>query len=265
MPVFDKERQQAYKVPLSSTVFLYIVGDPPASVATSFTDWFYRLVECFPVKLVPFDGRRGRMPDLTSTNGVIITGSPASLTHPEPWMEGAIELIRHSALQAIPLLGVCFGHQLIGAAFGASVVANPNGWQVSRHPIHIVPEASEDPLFTQVTFPFDANLSHRDVIAPDTVREANGLRVLATTGDSIQAIAAGPNIRGIQFHPEFTGAIMRGYIRERAQELAADAATRKIPNNHPDKLAETAADCPIAERVFHNFVRYFVLGTENIP
>ena len=77
----------------------------------------------------------------------------------------------------------------------------------------------------------------------------------------MQALAAGPVVRGIQFHPEFNGAVTRAYMQRRHEILAEDAASREAPEDHPDRLLPNTRDTPLAEELFHNFVRHFVLGS----
>jgi GMP synthase (glutamine-hydrolysing) len=190
----------------------------------------------------------------------VITGSPASLTRPEPWMEVGVELVRDAHHQGTPLLGVCFGHQMIGAAFGGHVIENPNGWALSTYEVEITETGRADPLFDGIPDVFDVNLSHRDIIHSETLSPMNGVRVLAGNAKAeVQAVAAGDAIRGVQFHPEFSGAITRSYQEIRHQTLADDADARGAEHEHPDRLTERTRDCPHAEAVFTNFIRHFVL------
>jgi len=234
-------------------LLLYVLGEPPDEVARAhgrFEDWFGALWREDPVEVTVFDGARPAPPPSPEEfAGAVLTGSPASLTAPEHWMEIAVEFVRHAAFAGTPVLGVCFGHQLIGAAYGGSVVVNPKGWEVSTRQVHVNDAGRGDPLFEGVGDCFEANLSHADVIQADTMAPANGLRILAhSDATEAQALAAGDAIRGVQFHPELNGAIARGYIEARRDVFP-----------EPDDLAARARDTPDAVRVFRNFIRHWVL------
>lgn len=246
-------------------VCLYLVGEAGDEVYArhgGYTDWFNRIAAGAGTELVPFDGTTGRVPaDIADYAGVVISGSPASLTEPEPWMEAGIELIRWSAEHAMPLLGVCFGHQMIGAAYGCSVVVNPAGWELSTYELNVNAAGADDPLFADLPERFDVNLSHRDIIDAETLSPLNGIRVLADTPKTnVQVLAAGDNIRGVQFHPEFDGTVTREYVRMRHDILRDDAARREAPDDHPDELAARITDCPVSETLFRNFLTHFVVA-----
>lgn len=243
-------------------VCLYVVGEPPPEVAGphgDFPGWFHRIAGDAPIELEAVDGRAARLPrPLADYAGFVITGSPASLTTPEPWMEGAVELIRHAYSERVPLLGVCFGHQLIGAAFGGSVIANPAGWEMSSYELEV---HHADPLFDGLPDRFTANFSHRDIIDPATLSPLNGVTVLASNeAAAVQVVAAGPSVRGVQFHPEMTGAIVSAYIEARAQALAEDAEARGDAEAHPAPRLARAVDSPAGEQVFRNFLRHWILA-----
>jgi GMP synthase (glutamine-hydrolysing) len=244
-------------------VCLYVVGAPPDPIRDrhgSFEDWFARMLAAHRVTMQPFDGRGGALPALDRLDGVIITGSPASLTEPEPWMEAAVELIRDAHLLRKPLLGVCFGHQLIGAAFGGQVMRNPRGWEMSTHDIELTSGGRRDPLFDGLPARFGVNLSHEDIVDADTLSPYNGIRVLAGSARSeVQAVAAGASIRGVQFHPEFSGQVAAAYVHARWERLAEDASQRAAPEDMPERLLARARDCPESEQVLHNFLVHFVL------
>ena len=109
----------------------------------------------------------------------------------------SVDLIRELG-QDIPILGVCLGHQAIGAAYGAEIVR-------ARKPMHgktsrIHHDGSE--LFAGVPSPFTATRYHSLVIAPDSLPPT--LRVTATSEDGeIMAVAHRTHpVVGVQFHPE---------------------------------------------------------------
>ena len=247
-------------------ICLYVAGWPAESVRQRFgtyVDWFARLIAEHDLEVDVFDGTRGtgELPARhAELGGIVITGSPASLTAPEPWMEAAIELIRSAYRRRTPLLGVCFGHQLIGAAFGGSVVRNPAGWQLASRAIDLNERGQSDPLFAGLPALLDVNLSHEDIVVGETLAPANGIEILASNAKAtVAAVAAGPTIRGIQFHPEFSGEITRTYIQERRHTLARESEQHGAPHDHPDTLLEQVGDSPHGERVFHNFIDHFVL------
>ncbi len=114
----------------------------------------------------------------------------------------SVELIRELGGQ-IPVLGICLGHQAIGAAFGASIV---RAERVMHGKISKIFH-DEQSLFRGVTNPFEATRYHSLVIDPATLPDV--LEVTAKTWeDEIMGVrhkgfAGGPApLEGLQFHPE---------------------------------------------------------------
>ncbi len=244
-------------------VCLYLVGDSRGTVRErfgSFTDWFGRLFAEHRVRVRAFDGTTGRLPDdRDEVSGYVITGSAASLTEPEPWMDAAVALIREAHATRTPLLGVCFGHQLIGRAFGGSVVRNPAGWQLRTGDVEITDDGRGDPLFSGLPRRIAVNFSHQDVV-DDSVAGRGEVRVLARNVKAgVAAVAVGEHIRGVQFHPEFSGEVTRAYIDSRRQTLVDESEERGVADDHPDRLLAVTRETPDGRRVFHNFLSNFVL------
>ncbi len=218
-------------------ILVVICGQPPADIEGkhgNYMRWFTEAIGP-AVELVPWDVReRVNEPDLREFDGVVVSGSPASLTHPLPWMENAVELIRQAAETAVPLLGVCFGHQLVGVAFGAPTVSAPDDGEHGTYSIALTEAASQDPLFAGTPEQFSAQLTHYDQVDPEAISFSNGLRVLASSpGCAVQALAAGPHIRSVQWHPEFSPKIMQSYLDKRdgdAQASNSDHATNIFQN-----------------------------------
>ncbi|HTC24305.1 MAG TPA: aminodeoxychorismate/anthranilate synthase component II [Gemmatimonadales bacterium] len=98
----------------------------------------------------------------------------------------------------IPILGVCLGHQCIGAAYGGEIVraGRPMHGKISR--IH----HDGSGIFAGLPSPFPATRYHSLVIAPGSLPAA--LRVTATSEDGeIMAVQHREHpVVGVQFHPE---------------------------------------------------------------
>ena len=228
-------------------VLLLQLGEAPEAVVRvhgTFATWYER---AFGEKLHAHDGRKGgRGPEPRDFAGMIVTGSSASLARPEPWMDDACDLVLRAADAGVPVLGVCFGHQLIGRAFGAAVDKHPRGWEIGTSEVTLTEAGRRDPLFAGLGPTLRVNLSHEDHVEPGAAE----LTVLAGNAHSpLQAVAVDGHVRGVQFHPEMTGPIVKGYIAARRPVLAG---------LDPDALLARAADCPDGETVFANFRRAFV-------
>lgn len=187
------------------------------------------------------------LPGLDQVAGVIVTGSSSSVTDraQTPWMLRLEAWLRGAVEAELPLLGVCFGHQILASALGGEVRQNPSGRRIGTITVR---KTADDPLLEGVPTEFHANVSHRDhvAVAPP------GARPLVTADhDELHAFAAGPSARAVQFHPEFHDRIVRGYIESRRDVLRAEGLD-------PAALESAVRDAPHARRILRNFVTAFV-------
>jgi GMP synthase (glutamine-hydrolysing) len=120
--------------------------------------------------------------------------------------------------------------------------------------IELTQEGRTDPLFRDLPQRLQVNQSHRDEVHTLTAE----LVQLASSGHTdVQSIAAGEHVRGVQFHPEMTGTIIRRILGHRRVILTDDFRARSRPNT-VEELITGSGDTPHAEAVLVNFARHFV-------
>ncbi len=193
------------------------------------------------------------LPDPTSVqqsfSGILVTGSPAMVSHQLPWSENTAAWLRATAQSTsehpIPVLGVCYGHQLVAHAFGATVGPNPNGREIGTAQLDFCAQAADDPLLEQLDTGALVQTSHSEAV----LGIPQGTQVLATTKlDQYHVLRFGEYQWGVQFHPEFDADIVSEYIRARAEPIADEGLS---PTALLNAVQETAA----GNQVLRNFAK----------
>lgn len=157
-----------------------------------------------------------KLPPLNEVKSIIITGAGAMVTDNSPWITESTEWLAQAAASHHPILGICFGHQLLAHALGGMVGNNPRGLEVGSVLIHLTGEASEDSLFKGMPGKFSANVSHMQSV----IKLPDGARLLAySEREPVHAFSYGSHVWGIQFHPEFNGKIVKQFIHYFGDQL----------------------------------------------
>lgn len=153
--------------------------------------------------------------------GAIITGSPANVTDRLPWSVASAGWVRDAMDVELPLLGICYGHQLMADALGGRVDFNPRGRESGTQWIGLSDAAADEPLLAGVQSTIAAHFIHEQSV----LEAPRGAVVLAANAhDPHQMLRFGPQAVGVQFHPEFTAPVMRTYLEQLREMLAGEGA-----------------------------------------
>lgn len=179
-----------------------------AAVAGDFEDWIVRGMQWQgPVQICRVH-EGDILPAADNVAGVVITGSGAMVTDHEPWMEIAADWLR-KAQASMPILGICFGHQLLAYALGGDVAYNPKGVEVGRVDLHLTASAANDPLLQGLPSVFPANVSHMQSVVK---LPPQAIHLASSAMEANQGFRVGERAWGVQFHPEFSAGVMPYYI-----------------------------------------------------
>lgn len=200
----------------------------------------------WPGPWLTVDAHREALPALDQVAAVVVTGSHDSVTELAPWMRATGDWLRQAVGLGKPVLGLCFGHQLLGHALGGEIRRLAGGPEHGTVSLDLV---STDDLIgpASATAP-RVNMLHEDSVS----RLPPGATVLARTArEPHAALRFGPRAWGVQFHPEFDRNIVRSY-------LAA------LPGAGRDREALLAAvsDTPWSANLLRRFAAQVAAGAE---
>lgn len=149
------------------------------------------------------------LPDPSELAGVVVSGSHAMVSHREPWSEQLALWMKRCVEAGVPVLGICYGHQLLAHAFGGEVDDLPGGPEVGTQSIRLTQDAHQDALLAGLPERFPAQLVHYQSV----LRLPEQAVLLARSDmEPHQAFRVGGCGWGVQFHPEFSAAAMRAYV-----------------------------------------------------
>ncbi len=151
---------------------------------------------------------------------IIVMGGPMGVydTAAYPFLPQEHRFLERAIDQAVPMLGICLGAQLLAQALGARVYRNPCkeiGWDT----VELTPAGGADPLFAGLASPVRVFQWHGDAFELPP-----GATLLASSGRCAhQAFCYGDRVYGLLFHLELTPDMIHTWIATFADELAGVA------------------------------------------
>ena len=167
-------------------------------------------------------------------DGWIITGSKHGAYDDLPWIPPLEDLIHKIVDTGRPLIGVCFGHQIIAQALGGKVEKFKGGWAVGHQ--------AYDFGGTKMAF----NAWHQDQV---TQRPEGAVVVGSNDFCENAALIYGDQILTIQPHPEFGALMIDGLIHTRGQGT--------VPQELLDAATENLLE-PVANQTFADLMADFL-------
>jgi GMP synthase (glutamine-hydrolysing) len=192
-------------------------------------------------EVVEFDCSAGRLPETVDFDGGVVTGSRASVYWDERWIADLKTYVGNAVAADLPLLGVCYGHQLLADVMGGLVEPMNEyeiGYREVQHDGGVLLEGI-DPEFTVFT-------THSDRVT----RLPPGADLIAANEYGIHGFRK-DSVFAVQFHPEYD--IETATRVTNGKETLSDEKLARALNSITEGNAAAARD---AKQLFDNFVEY---------
>jgi len=159
--------------------------------------------------LVPADG----LP-LDPGNFLLIMGGPMSVNDADSWVEAELQFVKTAMEWDIPVLGICFGAQLLAKALGASVAPGPK-FEIGMVPVSLTEMGTTDPVFGSApqTFPVFQWHGEGMTLPP------GGTHLAVSADFPVQAFRVKDRSYGLLFHLEMEAGGIRALCRECPQDV----------------------------------------------
>lgn len=194
--------------------------------------------------------------DVRDLGGLIVLGGPQAAYDADklPFLKAELDLVELAVTGGRPVLGICLGAQMIAHVLGAKVSPGPTR-EVGWHPVTLTADGRDDACFAGSGPEMTVFHLHGDTyeLPPDAVHLASSALY------EQQAFRWGDNVYGLQFHLEYTEAIIQRLATEAESQAwiaGAGADPKQILAESGARVAALADD---AQRIFENYFRQCIL------
>ncbi len=190
-----------------------------------YPDMFARLLDGHGFTFQTWKVVDGEFPkDVHAADGWLITGSRHGVYEDHPWIPPLEQFIRDAFSAHVPVVGICFGHQIVAQAMGGKVERYAGGWAVGATEYDFGDETLR------------LNAWHRDQV----IRAPDGAQVVASNAFCANAaLLYDDRAFTVQAHPEFRPEFVDGLMTTRGKGVVPDevmaAAAAKLDQPIQDK------------------------------
>jgi len=202
--------------------------------------------------LVEYHVTECELPETFDFDGVLVTGSRASVYWDKPWIADLKEWVDEAIERDIPCLGVCYGHQLLADVLGGNV-EDMGEYEIGYRE---VTQSSESPLFEGLDSAFTVFTTHSDRV----VELPPGATQIAENEYGIHGFQK-DGVFSVQFHPEYDMATAEMVTKGKDDQLSEETLERVLAGIDDENYA---AACE-AKTLFDNFLEYIRSQQEVVP
>ncbi len=154
---------------------------------------------------------------------LLVMGGPMSVNDPDPWIADELVFIQAALSKNIPVVGVCFGSQLITRALGTSVTPSEY-FEIGIVPITLSDEGHKDPVFQSMPRSFDVFQWHGEGF------ELPQKTVLLAQSEQypVQAYRYGTNVYALLFHLELDEQGVKTLCHECPEDMTRGGVSRDV-------------------------------------
>ena len=209
-----------------------------------FDDWFLAALPLERTRVLICSVEHDEtLPRPSDVGSVIVTGSPAMVSDRASWSEKTAHWLAAAVPTGLPILGVCYGHQLIAHALGGRVGPNPKGREIGTIAVSLTTEAEKDTLLGNIGPIISVQETHVESVLD---LPPGAVRLAESELDCNQAFRIGRNTWGFQFHPEFGPTILKAYVAHRRPTLEEEGID-------VDALLASIEETPIGNKILRRF------------
>ncbi|MCU7873738.1 MAG: type 1 glutamine amidotransferase [Candidatus Thiodiazotropha sp. (ex Lucinoma borealis)] len=178
----------------------------------------YLQQRAIPWEMVCIDEEHPVPQQTDDVSAMVFMGAGVSVNDPLPWLEGELQLIRKAFDRDVPVMGVCFGAQLMSKALGG-VISRGEGMEIGWHPVQKLAINDPQGWLDGIPDQFNAFHWHADTYTLPTQSQ----HLLRSECFDQQGFVMGDHI-GMQFHLEMTREMVENWIERYGSDLLLDSA-----------------------------------------
>lgn len=183
-------------------------------IVEDYASMIEEMLDAHPFELIVYDAVGGELPqDPGECDGYLISGSAASVYESQQWIRDLRSFVFTVVEHEVPIVGICFGHQVLASALGGVVERSERGWgggvhsmQVRQRRTWMAPTLDEIALI----------MAHQDQV----VALPDGAKVLGSSAHCPNFLVEfTPKAIGIQGHPEFPAPFAALFYEDRRDQI----------------------------------------------